>query len=153
MDNISVDDVEYDIVSQDDADKMVRLSKPILYLTDLARKDPRVHKQKSYLYFYNVLTVSLFYGLPVIQLVVTYQRVLNQTGEQDLCYYNFLCAHPMGVISDFNHVFSNIGYVLLGLLFFGITHRRESTHRDLNFDRVSHSIVRKLLTNQLNICF
>lgn len=122
---------------------MVRLSKPLLCLTDLARKDPRVHQQKSYLYFYNVLTVSIFYGLPVIQLVVTYQRVLNQTGEQDICYYNFLCAHPMGVISDFNHVFSNIGYILLGLLFLGITHRREKTHRDLNFDRVSQLIVRE----------
>jgi hypothetical protein len=115
----------------------MRLGKSVIYLSDLARKDPRVHKYKSYLYLYNVLTVALFYGLPVIQLVVTYQRVLNETGEQDLCYYNFLCAHPVGVISDFNHVFSNSGYVLLGVLFLWITYRREITHKDLNFERVS----------------
>ncbi|KAG7295437.1 hypothetical protein JYU34_021612 [Plutella xylostella] len=33
------------------------------------------------------------------------------TGAQDLCYYNFLCAHPLASLSDFNHVFSNICYV------------------------------------------
>ncbi|GLH03025.1 Sid-1-related C [Gryllus bimaculatus] len=55
--------------------------------------------------------------------------VLNQTGDQDLCYYNFLCAHPFGLLSDFNHVFSNIGYVLLGLLFILLTWRRDMMHR------------------------
>lgn len=137
MDDVSVDEAEYDIVSEEDQDRVMRLGKSVIYLSDLARKDPRVHKYKSYLYLYNVLTVALFYGLPVIQLVVTYQRVLNETGEQDLCYYNFLCAHPVGVISDFNHVFSNSGYVLLGVLFLWITYRREITHKDLNFERVS----------------
>jgi hypothetical protein len=105
VDDVSVDEAEYDVVSEEDQDRVMRLGKSVIYLSDLARKDPRVHKYKSYLYLYNVLTVALFYGLPVIQLVVTYQRVLNETGEQDLCYYNFLCAHPVGVISDFNHVF------------------------------------------------
>jgi hypothetical protein len=135
VDDVSVDEAEYDIVSEEDQDRVMRLGKSVIYLSDLARKDPRVHKYKSYLYLYNVLTVALFYGLPVIQLVVTYQRVLNETGEQDLCYYNFLCAHPVGVISDFNHVFSNSGYVLLGVLFLWITYRREITHKDLNFER------------------
>ncbi|NP_001099128.1 Sid-1-related C precursor [Tribolium castaneum] len=135
VDEISLDETEYDVVSEADQDKSIRLGKSVVYLSDLARKDPRVHKYKSYLYLYNVLTVALFYGLPVIQLVVTYQRALNETGQQDLCYYNFLCAHPLGVISDFNHVFSNSGYVLLGLLFLGITYRREITHKDLNFER------------------
>ena len=135
-DDISLDETEYDVVSESDQDRGIRLRKSVIYLSDLARMDPRVHKYKSYLYLYNVLTVALFYGLPVIQLVVTYQRVLNETGQQDLCYYNFLCAHPVGVISDFNHVFSNSGYVLLGLLFLVITYRREILHKDLNFDRV-----------------
>ncbi|RZC36405.1 Sid-1-related C [Asbolus verrucosus] len=136
-DNISVDEAEYDVsvVSEVDNDKAIRLRKAVIYLSDLARKDPKVHRYKSYLYLYNVLTVALFYGLPVIQLVVTYQRVLNQTGQQDLCYYNFLCAHPLGVMSDFNHVLSNSGYVMLGFLFLGITHNRELTHNDINFDK------------------
>lgn len=39
------------------------------------------------------------------------------SGSLDMCYYNFLCAHPVGALSDFNHVFSNLGYLLLGALF------------------------------------
>ena len=52
------------------------------------------------------------------------------TGDQDICYYNFLCAHPLGVLSDFNHVYSNIGYVLLGLLFIGLVKRRDLIHQE-----------------------
>lgn len=118
-------------------DREIFLNKPVIYLSDLAKKDPRVLTRKSYLYLYNVLTVAVFYGLPVVQLVFTYQNVLNQTGQQDLCYYNFLCAHPLGFFSDFNHLFSNVGYGLFGLLFLGIVYRREVLHQDINFDRVS----------------
>lgn len=25
-------------------------------------------------------------------------QVVNVTGNQDICYYNFLCAHPLGVL-------------------------------------------------------
>lgn len=106
-------------------------------MSDLARKDPRVLTRKSYLYLSNVVTVAVFYGLPVVQLVIYYQTVLNETGQQDLCYYNFLCAHPLGFFSDFNHLFSNIGYVLFGVLFLIIVRRRELLHHDLNFERVS----------------
>lgn len=134
-DNVSFNETEYDNISEGSLDKQNRLYKSELYLCDLATKDPRVLKRKSYLYLYNVLTVAVFYGLPVVQLVITYQRVLNETGEQDLCYYNFLCAHPLGVVSDFNHVFSNSGYVFLGILFLWITYRRAILHADLDFDR------------------
>ena len=46
------------------------------------------------------------------------------TGNQDICYYNFYCSHPLGVLSSFNNVFSNIGYIMLGLLFLGLVLRR-----------------------------
>ncbi|CAG9767714.1 unnamed protein product [Ceutorhynchus assimilis] len=135
LDSQSLDETDYDHIHEIQTDREMRLCRSQPYLTDLARKPPRVLVKKSYLYLYNVLTVALFYGLPVIQLVITYQKVLNETGEQDLCYYNFLCAHPLGFLSDFNHVFSNIGYVLLGILFLIITYNRELTHKDQDFDR------------------
>jgi uncharacterized membrane protein YciS (DUF1049 family) len=71
-------------------------------------------------------------------LIVYCLQVLNQTGNQDLCYYNFLCAHPLGQLSDFNHVFSNIGYVLLGLLFIILTYCRDIMHQksDTRLDKV-----------------
>lgn len=35
-----------------------------------------------------------------------------------------MCAHPAGELSDFNHVFSNLGYLLLGALFVAQVRRR-----------------------------
>ncbi|XP_025896080.1 SID1 transmembrane family member 2, partial [Nothoprocta perdicaria] len=63
-------------------------------------------------------------------LVITYQTVVNVTGNQDICYYNFLCAHPLGNLSAFNNILSNLGYVLLGLLFLLIILQRE-----INYNR------------------
>lgn len=141
LDNISLDETEYDTLAEAEYDKEIILGKPIIYLNDLARKDPRILQRKSYSYLWHVLTVALFYGLPVVQLVITYQKVLNDTGNQDLCYYNFLCAHPLGFFSDFNHIFSNVGYVLFGFLFLWITYRRERWHNDIVFDKVRYSFV------------
>ena len=55
--------------------------------------------------------------------------MLVTTGNQDICYYNFLCSTPIQSkfvkISDFNHVFSNIHYVIFGFLFiFLVWHRK-----------------------------
>ncbi|CAH1112402.1 unnamed protein product [Psylliodes chrysocephalus] len=135
IDGPSVDMADFDTLNEVDSDRNLRLGRGEPYLIDLARKHPNELKKGSYLYLYNVLTVALFYALPVVQLVITYQRVLNETGQQDLCYYNFLCAHPLGLLSDFNHVFSNMGYVMLGILFLIITYLRELSHKDDDFDR------------------
>ncbi|XP_048488018.1 SID1 transmembrane family member 1 [Plutella xylostella] len=103
-----------------------------LCVANLARKRPRVLSARSQMYLWNVLTVAVFYTLPVIQLVITYQRLLNQSGNQDLCYFNFLCAHPLLVLSDFNHVYSNIGYILLGLLFLAVVWMRHRQHEAMS---------------------
>uniref|UniRef100_A0A670JQF2 SID1 transmembrane family member 1 n=1 Tax=Podarcis muralis TaxID=64176 RepID=A0A670JQF2_PODMU len=79
--------------------------------------------------FMNIITIAVFYALPVIQLVITYQTVVNVTGNQDICYYNFLCAHPLGVLSAFNNILSNVGHLLLGFLFLLIVLRRDILHR------------------------
>lgn len=74
-DSASFDETEYDTVAEIEFDREIFLNKPVIFLSDLARKDPRVLQRKSYLYLYNVLTVAVFYGLPVVQLVITYQKV------------------------------------------------------------------------------
>ncbi|KAM3955477.1 LOW QUALITY PROTEIN: sid-1-related gene1 [Aphomia sociella] len=88
-----------------------------LTVAGLSKARPQAHARRSDRYFWSALTVAVVYALPVVQLLFTYQQMVFQTGNQDLCYYNFLCAHPLGMLSDFNHVYSNIGYVLLGLVF------------------------------------
>ncbi|XP_050440508.1 SID1 transmembrane family member 1-like [Adelges cooleyi] len=125
----SLDETDVDILKSPESWKDLIRTKSCLYVSDLAKKDYRILKAKSRLYLWNLITVAVFYSLPVIQLVFTYQKVLNESGNQDLCYYNFLCSHSLKLgpwkFSDFNHIFSNIGYVFFGLLFMLITFKRE----------------------------
>lgn len=44
-------------------------------MTDLSRKGHQVLSGKSKLYFWNLITIGIFYSLPVAQLVLTYQKV------------------------------------------------------------------------------
>uniref|UniRef100_A0A8C7JZ81 SID1 transmembrane family member 2 n=1 Tax=Oncorhynchus kisutch TaxID=8019 RepID=A0A8C7JZ81_ONCKI len=88
-----------------------------LCVSDLARKDKRVLSKKYQIYF----CVLLLTCSSLLQ-------VVNVTGNQDICYYNFLCAHPLGNLSAFNNILSNLGYVMLGLLFLLIVLQRDIIH-------------------------
>ncbi|KAF7272265.1 hypothetical protein GWI33_014926 [Rhynchophorus ferrugineus] len=101
-------------ITDEEINKII-LSKDLT--VDTFAKYPQRIKQRSFNYLSHTSSIALFYSIPVIQLVVTYQRVVNMTGNQDLCYYNFLCAHPAFGFSDFNHIFSNVGYIIIGLFF------------------------------------
>ncbi|KAM5336165.1 SID1 transmembrane family member 1 isoform 2-T2 [Glossophaga mutica] len=125
----SVEESDFDTMPDIESDKNVIRTKVFLYLSDLSRKDRRIVSKKYKIYFWNIITIAVFYALPVIQLVITYQTVVNVTGNQDICYYNFLCAHPLGVLSAFNNILSNVGHVLLGFLFLLIVLRRDILHR------------------------
>ncbi|XP_053227881.1 SID1 transmembrane family member 1 isoform X3 [Podarcis raffonei] len=120
---------DFDTMPEIESDKNVIRTKRLLYLSDLSRKDRRIVSKKYNIYFWNIITIAVFYALPVIQLVITYQTVVNVTGNQDICYYNFLCAHPLGVLSAFNNILSNVGHLLLGFLFLLIVLRRDILHR------------------------
>ncbi|XP_022414836.1 SID1 transmembrane family member 2 isoform X1 [Delphinapterus leucas] len=124
----SVEEDDYDTLADIDSDKNVIRTKQYLCVADLARKDKRVLRKKYQIYFWNIATIAVFYALPVVQLVITYQTVVNVTGNQDICYYNFLCAHPLGNLSAFNNILSNLGYILLGLLFLLVILQREINH-------------------------
>ncbi|XP_030600725.1 SID1 transmembrane family member 2 isoform X2 [Archocentrus centrarchus] len=134
----SVEEDDYDTLDDIHSDKNIVRTKKFLYVSDLARKDKRILSKKYQIYFWNIATIAVFYALPVIQLVITYQTVVNVTGNQDICYYNFLCAHPLGALSAFNNILSNLGYVMLGLLFLLIVLKRDIAHsramerRDVN---------------------
>ncbi|XP_038201158.1 LOW QUALITY PROTEIN: SID1 transmembrane family member 1 [Arvicola amphibius] len=125
----SVEESDFDTMPDIESDKNIIRTKVFLYLSDLSRKDRRIVSKKSKIYFWNIVTIAVFYALPVMQLVITYQTVVNVTGNQDICYYNFLCAHPLGVLSAFNNILSNLGHVLLGFLFLLIVLRRDLLHR------------------------
>ncbi|XP_034557697.1 SID1 transmembrane family member 2 isoform X1 [Notolabrus celidotus] len=134
----SVEEDDYDTLDDIDSDKNIVRTKKFLCVSDLARKDKRILSKKYQIYFWNIATIAVFYALPVIQLVITYQTVVNVTGNQDICFYNFLCAHPLGALSAFNNILSNVGYVMLGLLFLLIVLKRDIIHN------------RALIRNDLN---
>lgn len=100
-----------------------------LRVAALSRRRSRVLRARSDRYLYTLYTVAVFYALPVLQFVAAFQILLNFWGSLDLCYYNFLCAHPAGAVSDFNHVFSNVGYLALGALFMLQLRRRQRRRR------------------------
>ncbi|CAC5400277.1 SID1 transmembrane family member 1,SID1 transmembrane family member 2 [Mytilus coruscus] len=128
VDTDSVDS-SIDFLPDADKEKDVFRTKTILFVVDLSRKS-RKRVAKSYsLFCRNLAAISIFYGLAVLQLVLTYQKVLNVTGNQDICYYNFDCAHPLGALTSFNNVFSNIGYILLGILFLFLVARRDVIYK------------------------
>ena len=83
-------------------------------LDQLSFAEGRQFQQKYRGYWTFVSTIILFYAIPAFQLVLTYQKVwlinyyasyftystilslfLNQSGNEDLCYYNTLCSHPL----------------------------------------------------------
>ncbi|XP_049732578.1 SID1 transmembrane family member 1 isoform X2 [Elephas maximus indicus] len=125
----SVEESDFDTMPDIESDKNIIRTKVFLYLSDLSRKDRRIVSKKYNIYYWNITTIAVFYALPVVQLVITYQIVVNVTGNQDICYYNFLCAHPLGVLSAFNNILSNLGHVLLGILFLLIVFRRDILHQ------------------------
>ena len=75
----------------------------------------------SVLYIKGFWLVAIFYSIPVVQLMLTMERMTNENGNKDECFLNFQCAHAWigsekkQKISDFNHVFSNIGFLILGI--------------------------------------
>ncbi|OQV21998.1 SID1 transmembrane family member 1 [Hypsibius exemplaris] len=116
---------EVDFIDDMSDDKNIVRGKTVVTVSDLTRKSRSRLSKKDRQYRWSMITICIFYGLPVAQLVLTYQRVLRSTGNEDLCYYNFACANPLGFLSDFNHVFSNIGYLMLGFLFILLVRRRQ----------------------------
>ncbi|KAJ8945172.1 hypothetical protein NQ318_001638 [Aromia moschata] len=112
-DDIIVTDY-YEPLSEDQINRLLRTKN--LNVACFSKHPKRI-KQRSYNYLSHTLSIALFYSIPVVQLVVTYQRIVDQTGNEDMCYYNFLCAHPALGLTDFNHIFSNIGYVIFGIIF------------------------------------
>ena len=81
--------------------------------------------QKSGLHVWLLVIMGTFYTIPAVQVVFNQQTVLQTTGNQDVCYYNFLCSAPVLAVTDFNHIFSNIWYMGFGVIFVVLTWHRQ----------------------------
>ncbi|CAF0788193.1 unnamed protein product [Adineta ricciae] len=94
----------------------------------LCVKDYEYLRRQFRIYPHTMLTIAIFYSLPVIQLVLQYQLNIDSIGNEDICYFNFLCTRQLFNLTAFNNILSNIGYCALGLLFFIIVYRRDVSY-------------------------
>eukprot|EP00092_Neocalanus_flemingeri_P029565 GFUD01032111.1.p1 GENE.GFUD01032111.1~~GFUD01032111.1.p1 ORF type:complete len:873 (+),score=223.26 GFUD01032111.1:44-2662(+) len=85
---------------------------------------PNFMRMRSELFLWLILLAGIYYTLPVFQLVYYYQETAIRSGNLDTCYYNYLCLYPWGPFADYGHVFSNVGYVISGLIFMAIVRKR-----------------------------
>lgn len=52
-------------------------------------------------------------------------------GNFDNCFYNELCSHGFTVVPSFNNSWSNVSYIMLGILFCFVVHYREKLIKDI----------------------
>ena len=152
---------EIDEMVQKSSTKQVQSSDNVpKYLIDLATKSSKATKndvkkttmfQKTSLYVYIVMMMALFYGIPAIQLVINYQEAMSDDGNQDICYFNFLCSIPVGVVKDFNHIFSNVFYIWFGALFILLVASKESRRKKLMASLNKKIMAKTIRTSALGI--
>ncbi|CAB3400747.1 unnamed protein product [Caenorhabditis bovis] len=121
---------DYDVLP-DHRDKLVARAKSKLTVADMSMKTFKQREKKYNVYWVTLATVGLFYSLPVVQLVLTWQNTVRLSGDMDLCWYNFRCARPFLGFIAFNNIISNIGYILLGLLLIVLNKQRELRYTHL----------------------
>ncbi|XP_065336817.1 SID1 transmembrane family member 1-like [Cloeon dipterum] len=81
-----------------------------------------------------IIVFMFLYGVPFSLTIAMYNLDINNFDYLDTrCYYNFHCAHPKLRIIDFNHVVSNAGYCILGVIFVLIV---KLLHRESNVNGV-----------------
>ena len=95
--------------------------------------DSSVYKRNQ-LHWVILIITGMFYYLPTIQLVLDSSSMYKVTGNQDYCFYNSLCQRPLLELRDFNHIFSNLGYAVLGLLFMWVVYKKEQYCKLLDKD-------------------
>ena len=106
-----------------------------LTISDLSQKlndkknNRRSKYEKSKMYWECVLIVSIYYSIPTVQMVLDTNQEYDMTGNQDLCFLNHGCTKPLGQLKDFGSTFSNLGYIVLGLLFISIVRMKRKRHR------------------------
>ena len=108
-----------------------------LAISDLSKKvynNSQSIYEKADMYWHCLLIISVYYSIPTIQMVLDTNAEYDSTGNQDLCYFNLQCTKPLGRLKDFGSTFSNLGYVVLGLLFISLARLKSS-----RFERIEEA--------------
>ena len=108
----------------------------------------RAQYKKNQLYMVILFIISIFYTVNVLQTAYQAQAMQLETGNNDVCFYNSRCQIPLLYTSyflDFNHFFSNLGYLVFGLTFMFIVYVKSKRYEaaeavDFGFDGYNHGI-------------
>jgi len=68
-------------------------------------------------YWKILLMVATFYAIPSVQFVVVQYNERAKYSDQVYCYYNFKCANTVLGLAAFNNIISNLGYIILGIIY------------------------------------
>ena len=97
-----------------------RLLTDKLTLPDMSRvqEEDEAHKEKrSKSYLHLVPLLSLFYIVPSAQMIFAEAQKEKDLGSEESCFSNYGCSRSWWIFDDFNHIISNCGYVIYGLMF------------------------------------
>ena len=101
----------------------LRLSDMCVYFYDKDAFRSALHL-RSMSYLWMTILMGIFYTLPVFQLVLHYQETSVNSGNLDICYYNYDCLYHYLFLEDFGHVFSNVSYMICGAFFLVVAFHR-----------------------------
>ena len=93
-------------------------------MTQISEKDKWFRRNRSRVYFYLVPLLGFYYFIPAIQISFISKQPQELIGSRDLCYHNFRCSRPFYVFSDFNHIISNMSFVIFGVAFMVLVWRK-----------------------------
>ena len=115
-----------------------RLLTDKLTMSDMGiqQEEDKTHKEKrSQIYLYLVPLLSLFYIIPSAQMIFGEAQREKDTGSEESCFSNYGCSRSWWIFDDFNHIISNCGYVIYGMMFIFLVKRKSmilSIEKDKN---------------------
>jgi len=117
--NVQADEPDEANIQEDEADE------------GSPKRDDSYRSSRQYLSL--IFIIGFFYALPAWSAVRSKMDEIENTGNMDICFYNAYCRKPLGVFKDFGHVFSNIGYIILGITFFFVIQITKAKRRNSSF--------------------
>ena len=91
------------------------LTLPDMFFVQEENERHKERRSKSYLYLVPLL--SLFYIVPSAQKIFAEAQREKDTGSEEGCFSNYGCSRSWWIFDDFNHIISNCGYVIFGIVF------------------------------------
>ena len=76
------------------------------------------------------------------------------SGSRDLCFHNFRCSKPWLIFTDFNHIISNMSYLIFGICFIYIVYLKSKKLKGVGIsNKTDHDHDKPGVMQQLSIFY